>query len=313
MQQGVVVKSTGSWYQVRTDSGDIIASKIRGKLRLKGIRSTNPIAVGDKVNFELDDAGVGQISSIEPRINYIIRKSVNLSKAAHIIAANIDQAFLLVTLKEPETMPAFIDRFLVTAEAYHIPSVLIFNKIDTYTTEELEVLETFISIYENIGYECLRVSALNGKGLAVLKEKLNHKTTLLSGHSGVGKSTLINAVDPNLNLKTLKISAANKTGQHTTTFAEMFPLEFGGYIIDTPGIKGFGLVDFDKTEIAERFPEMRELMDQCKYSNCLHIDEPNCAVKEAVEKGQIAISRYESYMKLYFGEHDEHYRKDQYS
>lgn len=313
MQQGVIVKSTGSWYIIRNDEGLLVQSKIRGKLRLKGIRSTNPVAVGDRVHFEVDEAGVGQITGIEPRSNYIIRKSVNLSKAAHIIAANIDQAFLFVTLKEPETMPAFIDRFLVTAEAYHIPSILVFNKIDSYSPDELLVLREFEEIYRKIGYQCIEVSAIEGTGLNELKEMLKDKTTLLSGHSGVGKSTLINAIDPELNLKTLKISEANKTGQHTTTFAEMFPLKFGGFIIDTPGIKGFGLVDFNREEISERFPEMRALMDLCKYNNCSHTDEPQCAIKDAVDSGEIAWSRYDSYLKLYYGEQDDHYRKDQYS
>lgn len=286
--------------------------RIRGKLRLKGMRTTNPVAVGDHVRVEAVD-GDGVITAIEPRRNYIVRKSVNLSKAAHILAANMDQAILVVTLKEPPTLPAFIDRYLVTAEAYHIPAVLVFNKMDVYSRAELEEVEAFMDIYRDIGYLCLSVSAVTRMGLDALKDLLRNKVSLLSGHSGVGKSTLINAIDPALDLRTSLISEAHQTGQHTTTFAEMHPLSIGGYVIDTPGIKGFGLVDFDKHEIAERFPEMRARMGNCKFHNCVHVDEPNCAVKEAVENDEIAWSRYESYLKLYFNESDdESYRKNIY-
>lgn len=276
------------------------------------MRTTNPVAVGDLVKFEETNPGEGVITAIEPRRNYIVRKSVNLARAAHILAANIDQAVLVVTLKEPVTLPAFIDRFLVTAEAYHIPAALIFNKIDRYSESELEELREFSDMYENIGYPCFEVSATEGTGLEAFAELLKDKVSLLSGHSGVGKSTLINAIDNQLDLKTKSISESHRMGQHTTTFAEMFPLQIGGYIIDTPGIKGFGLSDFEKSEIAERFPEMRERMADCKFHNCMHVDEPQCAVKDAVESGEIAWSRYESYLKLYFGESDESYRKDIY-
>lgn len=276
------------------------------------MRTTNPVAVGDLVKFEETNPGEGVITAIEPRRNYIVRKSVNLARAAHILAANIDQAVLVVTLKEPVTLPAFIDRFLVTAEAYHIPAALIFNKIDRYSESELEELREFSDMYENIGYPCFEVSATERTGLDAFAELLKDKVSLLSGHSGVGKSTLINAIDNQLDLKTKSISESHRMGQHTTTFAEMFPLQIGGYIIDTPGIKGFGLSDFEKSEIAERFPEMRERMADCKFHNCMHVDEPQCAVKDAVESGEIAWSRYESYLKLYFGESDESYRKDIY-
>ncbi len=312
MSEGVVIKSTGSWYRVQDDAGDIFDCKIRGKLRLKGIRSTNPVAVGDRVTFTKSDDGPASISAIHPRRNYIVRKSVNLSHTSHILAANIDQAILVVTLKSPLTLPAFVDRYLVTAEAYHIPAVLVFNKVDLYNDDELEDMRAFARIYENVGYPCLEVSATSGIGKEDLKSILKDKVSLLSGHSGVGKSTMINSVDEKLNIRTSAISTAHSMGQHTTTFAEMHRLSFGGYVIDTPGIKGFGLVDFDKNEIAERFPEMRARMSECKYNNCVHVDEPHCAVKAAVENDEIAWSRYESYLKLYFNESDESYRKNLY-
>lgn len=275
------------------------------------MRTTNPVAVGDRVVFDTEgDTAV--ITDIEPRTNYIVRKSVNLSRAAHILAANLDQALLVVTLKQPETMPAFIDRYLVTAEAYHIPAVLVFNKIDLYADAERDSFREFADIYRDIGYRCIETSVVTEQGLSELKDCLKDQVSLLSGHSGVGKSTLINAVDSKLQLKTTSISEAHQTGQHTTTFAEMHPLTFGGYVIDTPGIKGFGLVDFERNEIAERFPEMRALLHQCKFNNCVHVDEPHCAVKDAVEEGEIAWSRYESYLKLYFNEDDESYRKNIY-
>lgn len=310
MHSGVVIKSTGSWYRVQDDNGELWECKIRGRIRLKGLRSTNPVAVGDRVRFDETGKGEGVVTQIEPRRNYIVRRSVNLSHKAHIIAANIDQAILVVTLKEPLTLPAFIDRFLVTAEAYHIPAILVFNKIDIYSSEELMSLRDFASVYQQIGYPCYEVSASTGEGLEEIRELLRDKVSLLSGHSGVGKSTLVNALDDQLDLKTKTISDAHQTGQHTTTFAEMHPLKFGGYVIDTPGIKGFGLVDFEPHEIAERFPEMRALMSQCRFNNCVHVDEPNCAVKAAVEAGEIAWSRYESYLKLYFGDKDDSFRKD---
>ncbi len=314
MEMGVVMKSTGSWYDVRSQDGKTVKCKIRGKIRLKGLRTTNPVAVGDKVRFEMQDEETGVITGIEPRMNYIVRRSVNLSRAAHILAANIDQALLLVTLKEPLTLPAFVDRFLVTAEAYHIPAVLIFNKIDIYSEAELDTLRGFASVYWDVGYRCLEVSAETGEGLETVRKLLANKVSLLSGHSGVGKSTLANAVDSGLKLRTAALSESFRMGQHTTTFAEMHPLSFGGYVIDTPGIKGFGLVDFEKTEIAERFPEMRALMSGCKSHNCVHVDEPQCAVKEAVEDGRIAWTRYDSYLKLYFNnEAEDTYRQNPYS
>lgn len=312
MTEGVVIKSTGSWYSVRTDSGELVDCKIRGKLRLKGIRSTNPVAVGDRVSIERPENETAVITKIHPRRNYIVRKAVNLSKASHILAANIDLAVLVVTQKDPITFPAFIDRYLVTAEAYHIPVLLVFNKVDLLSEEEQIEMLSFAAIYENVGYPCLFVSATENVGLEALKAALKDKKSLISGHSGVGKSTLINAIDTSLNIRTRAISESHFTGQHTTTFAEMHPLKFGGYVIDTPGIKGFGLVDFDKNEIAERFPEMRARMADCKFSNCVHVDEPDCAVKQAVEDGEIAWSRYESYLKLYFNESDESFRKDIY-
>ena len=313
MQRGLVIKSTGSWYYVKEQSGTIVPCKMKGKYRLKGIRATNPVAVGDRViiqNKEPEDTCV--IEKIEDRKNYIIRKSSKLSKQYQLIAANVDQALLMVSMIKPKTLTTFIDRFLVTAEAYHIPAVLIFNKIDRYNEEDLDALREFSGIYEKIGYPCFEVSATEKTGLDIFAEVLKDKVSLLSGHSGVGKSTLINAIDDQLDLKTKSISDSHRMGQHTTTFAEMHPLQIGGYIIDTPGIKGFGLSDFEKAEIAERFPEMRERMADCKFHNCMHVDEPQCAVKDAVELGDIAWSRYESYLKLYFGESDESYRKNIY-
>ncbi len=312
MIEGTVIKSTGSWYTVQDDEGKIHNCKIRGRIRLKGIRSTNPVAVGDRVVIEVTDNEPAVISAIKPRKNYIVRRSVNLSHHSHVLAANIDQAILVVTLKAPVTFPAFIDRFLVTAEAYHIPAILIFNKVDMLSEEALAELRDFSDIYKNIGYRCLETSAVNGTGIDELSKILHNKVSLISGHSGVGKSTLINAVDPSLDLRTAEISSAHFSGQHTTTFAEMHPLAIGGYVIDTPGIKGFGLVDFEKQEIAERFPEMRSRMHQCRFHNCVHVDEPHCAVKEAVENEEIVWSRYESYLKLYFGEDNEAYRKNLY-
>lgn len=312
MTEGVVIKSTGSWYSVQTDTGEIVECKIRGKLRLKGMRTTNPVAVGDRVSIDRPENETAVIAKIHPRRNYIVRKAVNLSHESHILAANIDLAVLVITLKDPVTFPAFIDRYLVTAEAYHIPALLLFNKVDLFSEEEQIEMFKFAAIYEKVGYPCLFVSATENVGLEAFKEALKDKTSLVSGHSGVGKSTLINAIDSRLNIRTKSISEVHLTGQHTTTFAEMHALSFGGYVIDTPGIKGFGLVDFDKNEIAERFPEMRALMADCKFSNCVHVDEPDCAVKQAVEDEEIAWSRYESYLKLYFNESDESFRKDIY-
>lgn len=312
---GLVYKSTGSWYTVKSEQGDFIECRIKGKFRMQGIKSTNPIAVGDMVDFELDtttDETIGQIHNIHDRKNYIVRKSVNLSKQTHIIASNIDIVFLLVTINNPPTTTSFIDRFLVTAEAYGIEAVLIFNKIDTYDDAMHDEQLYLQHIYSQIGYNCLKVSALEKKGLEQLKEMMIGKVSMFSGHSGVGKSTLVNALEPNLNLKTKHISEQSKQGQHTTTFAEMYDLSFDAKIIDTPGIKGFGIVDMEPTEISGFFPEFFQLKDQCKFNNCLHKEEPNCAVKKALEENKIAWSRYNSYLKILEGD-DEHYRSDIYN
>jgi ribosome biogenesis GTPase len=305
--EGIVIKSTGSWYKVRSMDGMIHLCRIVGKLRLDGIKSTNPVAVGDIVTFELEpQKETGVIKKINPRKNYLIRKSVNLSKQIHIIAANIDTAFILVTLKNPPTLPSFIDRFLATTQAYRIPSVILFNKIDTYNEIEMEEKNNLKAIYQKIGYTCIDISAENGMNVVQVKKLMQDKTTLFVGHSGVGKSTLINTIEPWLNLKTTAVSKAHNQGKHTTTFAEMFPLSFGGYIIDSPGIKGYGMVDFSKDEISHFFPEIFAIQSKCKYYNCIHLNEPKCAVIEAVEKGEIALSRYESYLQLL--ENDETYR-----
>ncbi len=309
---GIVTKSTGSWYMVRNENHEILRCRIRGKFRMKGIKSTNPVAVGDLVDFELEkDDQQAIITHIHERKNYIIRKSVNLSKQTHIIAANIDQVFLLVTLVEPKTFTSFIDRFLTTAEAYSIPAILLFNKLDIYNKELLKEKQELQKIYRSIGYECLDVSAVDEINLGKLKKIMTGRINMFSGHSGVGKSTLINKIAPGLDLKIAEISSQHKQGQHTTTFAEMFELPFGGYIIDTPGIKGFGVVDFEEDEVGDFFPEIFRLKDQCKFNNCLHTNEPKCAVKNAVELGEIAPSRYRTYLQLLAGE-DENYRVDDY-
>ncbi|WP_424002189.1 ribosome small subunit-dependent GTPase A [Maribacter sp. IgM3_T14_3] len=309
---GIVYKSTGSWYTVKAEDGDFYECRIKGKFRIKGIKSTNPVAVGDSVRFEVETTGddtFGIINEIEKRKNYIIRKSVNLSKQTHIIAANLDQVFLLVTLNNPPTYPVFIDRFLITAEAYKIPAVLLFNKIDTYTPEELDEIKFMAALYRKIGYTCIGISAATGKNVDKVKEMMVGKTSMFSGHSGVGKSTLVNTIEPNLDIKTKQISKQHLQGQHTTTFAEMFDLSFDARIIDTPGIKGFGIVDMEKEEIGNYFPEFFKLKQHCKFNNCIHIDEPKCAVKDALDAGDIAWSRYNSYLQMIKGE-DEHYRVD---
>ncbi len=309
---GVVTKSTGSWYTVRAENDTIINCRIKGKFRITGIKSTNPVTVGDIVDIEIEESNEnGVIHHIHDRKNYIIRKSVNLSKQTHIIAANIDQAFLLVTLKDPQTFTSFIDRFLATAEAYSITTVILFNKIDIYDKDLLKRKQELEKIYRNIGYECLEISAKENINIGKLKTIMKDRVNMFSGHSGVGKSTLINKIYPELNLKTSEISTQHKQGQHTTTFAEMFKLPFGGYIIDTPGIKGFGVVDFQEEEIGDFFPEIFALKQQCKFNNCIHTNEPKCAVKEAVESEKIAFSRYKSYLQLLAGE-DENYRVDDY-
>lgn len=310
MNKGLVVKSTGSWYHVKNELGVIIPCKIKGKFRMKGIRTTNPITVGDRVDFILKEDNneqVGLINKIETRKNYIIRKSTNLSKQAHIIAANIDCAFLVVTLVQPVTSLAFIDRFLASAEAYRIPCILVFNKVDLYDAEQLNDLESIISIYDKIGYKCLKTSTKTSEGLSGLKNMMQNQISVFSGHSGVGKSTLVNHIEPGLKLKTNIISAYHEAGQHTTTFSEMFNLSFGGYIIDTPGIKGFGVLEMDKYEISHYFPEIFKQSVECQFNNCTHTHEPNCAVKQAVYEGEVAESRYVTYLSLVEGE-DEKYR-----
>ena len=312
---GLVYKSTGSWYNVKSQNGDFIECRIKGKFRMKGIKSTNPIAVGDIVDYELEetsDKTTGTIHNIHERKNYIVRKSVNLSKQMHIIAANIDQVFLLVTINNPPTTTSFIDRFLVTAEAYHIETILVFNKIDTYDDAMLDEQLFLQHVYQEIGYQCMRVSSTENKGVDKLKEMMVGKVSMFSGHSGVGKSTLVNAMEPTLHLKTKTISEQSKQGQHTTTFAEMYDLSFGSKIIDTPGIKGFGVIDMEPGEISGFFPEFFKLKDQCKFNNCLHKDEPHCAVKAALEKDEIAWSRYKSYLQILEGD-EEHYRSDIYN
>lgn len=297
--KGLVIRSTGSWYTVQAENDCLYECRIKGKFRIKGIKTTNPVAVGDLVEFELmPNEPTGLIHEIGERRNYIIRKSTKLSKLSHIIASNLDQAFLVVTLINPRIKPGFIDRFLVTAEAYHIPASLIINKIDLYDEELQHFHNQVKNLYETIGYPCYEVSALRGDGLDNLRTLLQGKVTLLSGYSGVGKSALANCVQPGLNIRTGDISDYNDKGRHTTTFAQMHPLTGGGYIVDTPGIKEFGLINFDRQEICERFPEMRILMDQCKFNNCTHIHEPGCAVKEALAQHYISESRYSSYLRM---------------
>lgn len=308
MKKGIVYRSTGSWYTVQSE-GVFYECRIKGKLRLKGIKSTNPVAVGDWVYFEVDshaNANEGNITKIEERQNYIVRKSVNLSKQTHIIASNIDQVFLIVTLNNPPTFPAFIDRFLVTAEAYQIPVIILFNKIDTYSKLELEEITLLQKTYENIGYSTYLISAIQDEGIEKVKELMQDKVSMFSGHSGVGKSTLVNAISPSLDLKTAAISKQHQQGMHTTTFAEMFALSNGIKIIDTPGIKGFGVVDMLPEEIGNYFPEFYVRKSNCKFHNCIHVNEPNCAVIESVEKGEIAFSRYSSYTQMM--EEDSPYR-----
>jgi ribosome biogenesis GTPase len=314
LMTGTVYKSTGSWYTVKTLNGKFYECRIKGRFRLQGIKSTNPIAVGDIVEFELEEKNnteTGIINRIEERTNYIVRKSVNLSKQTHIIASNIDQVFLMVTIDNPPTFTTFIDRFLVTAEAYSIKTVLLFNKVDTYDDETLLEVKYLASIYRAIGYQCIGISATTGKNIDKVKDLMLGKVSMFAGHSGVGKSTLVNAIEPSLNLKTKEISDQHNQGKHTTTFAEMFDLSFDARIIDTPGIKGFGVVDIDKYELGDYFPEFFALKQDCKFNNCIHTKEPQCAVKEALEEERVSWSRYKSYLQILSGDEEkEHFRTD---
>lgn len=314
MEKGLVIKSTGIWCAVKSEKGDIYSCKIKGNFRLIEIRSTNPLAVGDWVDFKpilsKDEAAsqkLGLITSIHERKNYIVRRSQNLSKQAHIIAANIDLAFLVSTINYPITSTTFMDRFLASAEAYSIPVVIIFNKSDLYNKEETEYMNYLVSVYNQIGYRCLETSAKNNKGIEELKILMHNKISVFSGHSGVGKSTLINIIDPRLKLKTEEISDYHQKGKHTTSFSELFELYFGGYIIDTPGIKGFGMLDMEPWEISHYFPEIFKISAKCLYQNCSHTHEPDCAIKAAVNQGIIAETRYVSYLGLLEG--DDKYRK----
>ena len=308
--KGLVIKNTGSWYSVRTDDGRTIESKIKGNFRLKDIRSTNPVSVGDRVDIDINNEGTAFITEIEDRRNYIVRRASNLSKQSHIIAANLDQAMLIVTVNYPITTTVFIDRFLATAEAYRVPVKLIFNKIDRYHADDQEYMEALIHLYTTIGYPCSKICAKKEIGLDELREELKGKITLLSGHSGVGKSTLINKLLPGVNLKTGDISEYHNKGMHTTTFSEMIELPDGGFIIDTPGIKGFGTIEMEDAEISHYFPEIFKLSDKCRFGNCSHRHEPGCAVIEAVENHYISESRYRSYLSILTDKGESKYRED---
>ena len=311
---GIVYKSTGSWYSIKSQEGVFYECRIKGKFRIKGIKSTNPLAVGDVVDFELETVNntqTGIITSIHTRTNYIVRKSVNLSKQTHIIASNIDQVFLLVTIDNPPTFTSFIDRFLATTEAYSIKAILLFNKVDVNDAASMQIVKDLTSLYEEIGYQCLSISAKTGENIEAVISLMTGKSSMFAGHSGVGKSTLVNSIEPGLNIKTKEISDQHKQGQHTTTFAEMFDLSFDAQIIDTPGIKGFGVVDMEPAEVDNYFPELFALKQSCKFNNCLHLHEPQCAVKLALENNQIAASRYKSYTQILEGD-EEHYRTDNY-
>lgn len=310
MEKGKVIKNTGSWYVVKTTDGELVNCKVKGNFRLKGIRTTNPVAVGDNVTISKNDDGTAFITAIEPRSNYIIRKASNLSKEAHILAANIDLAFLVVTLKNPLTSTTFIDRFLATAEAYSVPVVIVINKIDLLDDEDMEYMRAMKYLYESIGYEVLPVSAVDEAdgGIRLMIERAEGKVSLISGNSGVGKSTIINRILPGLNLRTGDVSASHHTGMHTTTFSEMFELPSGGYLIDTPGVKGFGTVDFGE-DVAHYFREIFKKSADCRYNNCTHTHEPGCAVREAVENHEISESRYTSYLSILEDKSEDKYRK----
>jgi ribosome biogenesis GTPase len=315
--QGLVLKSTGKIYNIILENGEIIKATIRGKLRIEGLKTTNPIAAGDRVELTAasdtnsQDSKISySIQSILPRKNYIVRKSTNLSKQMQIIAANVDHAYLLVTLKSPVTQIGFIDRFLVSAEAFRIPTTLLFNKIDLFGAEEERLFTELSAIYTTLGYTCHRICAENESQISFLRKELKDKQVMISGNSGVGKTTLVNSLDPTLTLRTGEISKVHEQGKHTTTFAEMHSLASGGYIIDTPGIRAFGVIDLEKEHMAHYFPEMRNLIGACRFHNCLHLNEPNCAVKDAVEKDEISFSRYQSYLDLMYEDpSDPHRRK----
>jgi len=306
--RGLVIKNTGSWYQVKTEDGRLVECKIKGNFRLKEIKSTNPIAVGDNVHIIMNQEGTAFINEIEDRRNYIVRRSSNLSKQSHILAANLDQCLLVVTVNYPETSTIFIDRFLASAEAYRVPVKLVFNKVDAYDEDEMRYLEALITLYTQIGYPCFKISALTGDGLDEIKQALEGNITLFSGHSGVGKSTLINTLLPEQSIKTAEISSYHNKGMHTTTFSEMFSVPGDGYIIDTPGIKGFGTFDMKDEEVGHYFKEIFETSDKCKYNNCSHRHEPGCAVREAVEQHLISESRYTSYLNILKDKEEGKYR-----
>ncbi|MBO5875693.1 MAG: ribosome small subunit-dependent GTPase A [Alistipes sp.] len=305
LQKGVVICATGSWYDVLSEGGSVCKCRIRGRMRLKGVRSTSPVVVGDEVLFT-EDGEDFVIEELSPRRNYIIRRASNLSKESHIIASNIDRAMLVVTLSSPRTAPEFVDRFLITCEAYSIPATILLAKIDL-TADRREEVEAFRATYESAGYEVVEISALHGTGLDRVRELVAGRTTLVAGNSGVGKSTLIGALEPTLDVRTGEISQSHHKGRHTTTFSTMYPLTGGGSIIDTPGVKGFGLIDIEDAELCRYFPDMMRYAPECRYYNCTHVHEPDCAVVRAVEKGEIAYSRYESYLKIL--DEDEKYRK----
>lgn len=312
--KGKVLKSTGKWYTVELEDKSVVSCRIRGKLRLEGLSTTNPIAVGDIVLLDEkpDEEGKRTIFDFEERRNYIVRKSTNLSKQMQILAANVDRAYLLVTVKSPETHLAFIDRFLVAAESFRIPTTLLFNKIDLYSQEDILYVDALCDLYNSIGYPCFKISAENKENIDWLREEIMNKQVMISGHSGVGKSTLVNALDATLDLRTGEISQAHLQGQHTTTFAEMHKLSSGGYIIDTPGIRAFGIIDLEKEVISHYFPEMRALIGACKFHNCQHMNEPKCAVKVGIENGEISESRYATYIQLMTEDQNEVHRKNIY-
>jgi ribosome biogenesis GTPase / thiamine phosphate phosphatase len=303
---GLVEKSTGSWYKVRCNSGERYDCKIKGKFRMADLKSTNPIAVGDMVDFTLENDNTGVIITIHQRKNAIIRKASNLSKQSHILASNVDQALLTVTLRQPRTLTNFVDRFLVSAEAYDIPVIIVINKIDILKKKDEAELNEWVDMYTSCGYKVVTTSVIDNIGLDTVKELLRDKTTVLSGNSGVGKSSMINAIDSTLELKTKEVSKSHRKGQHTTTYAELYPLAFGGNIIDTPGVKAFGLLDMQDDNIGHYFPEMRNLMHLCQYNNCTHLHEPNCAVMEAVAEGIIHVKRYESYIAMVEDANEKH-------